>query len=392
MSIFSHTRKQSFSGKSIDTKETTDLLGKGMLSQEDAFEVLSTQRDILYPFELLEIQQEYSLLGRSIDFFIQANLEGKRYYFFAEYKSSTGHGQIERAVESAKALNLKNVPEDLFSEKPIHLIIVPYLPEEKIRFLAERSINAIDLCGNGVIRIPPSVYISKIGNDNKYPTSRPLKNPFSGKSAFVPRTLLTKRSFHSITSIQEEVFALGGDLSLGTVSKALSTLEEMFLISKKDKGVQLLQPDLLLQKLSQHNQTKPAKIIKGKVNETNLDKIAQKIFQLSKEQDVRSALLWLGMINPYAAIARPESIVAYTNSTSLVEALELDTHSKFPNVELRISKDPMVFFDRRTWLDGFMMLSPVQTFLELMRGGKREKEIAEQVKTYILDQLKEGEK
>ena len=59
---------------------------------------------------------------------------------------------------------------------------------------------------------------------------------------------------------------------------------------------------------------------------------------------------------------------------------DLEETSRFPNVELLETDEDFVYFDARDNLAA----SPVQTYLELMRGDKREQETAEQVRKAIL--------
>ncbi len=56
---------------------------------------------------------------------------------------------------------------------------------------------------------------------------------------------------------------------------------------------------------------------------------------------------------------------------------------RFANAKFMETKEESVYFDRRPRL----MASPVQTYLELATGEKREKETAEQVRRFILSQL-----
>jgi hypothetical protein len=59
---------------------------------------------------------------------------------------------------------------------------------------------------------------------------------------------------------------------------------------------------------------------------------------------------------------------------------QLEETSRFPNVEFLECDEDFVYFDARDNLAA----SPVQTYLELMRGDKREQETAEQVREAIL--------
>ena len=55
--------------------------------------------------------------------------------------------------------------------------------------------------------------------------------------------------------------------------------------------------------------------------------------------------------------------------------------SRFANVQLRETRDNFVYFDQREDL----LASPIQVYLDLMTGDKRDQETAEQVRRIIMD-------
>ena len=63
---------------------------------------------------------------------------------------------------------------------------------------------------------------------------------------------------------------------------------------------------------------------------------------------------------------------------------DLEETSRFANIELLETDENFVYFDARDDL----VASPVQTYLELMQGDKRERETAEQLRKTILQPLK----
>jgi hypothetical protein len=89
----------------------------------------------------------------------------------------------------------------------------------------------------------------------------------------------------------------------------------------------------------------------------------------------------------YAVMARePIQSLYWSNLESLLKRLgpDLEETSRFPNIELLETDDDFVYFDARDDLAA----SPVQTYLELMQGDKREQETAEQLRKAILQPLK----
>ena len=67
----------------------------------------------------------------------------------------------------------------------------------------------------------------------------------------------------------------------------------------------------------------------------------------------------------------------------LLERLSGSRSDRFPNLELLETEDETVYFDARQG-GNFWWASPVQVYLELMAGDKRDRETAEPVKSYFM--------
>ena len=65
---------------------------------------------------------------------------------------------------------------------------------------------------------------------------------------------------------------------------------------------------------------------------------------------------------------------------------ELNPIDRFPNLEILETDDETVYFDARKDRN-FWWASPVQVYLELMSGDKRDRETAEQVKSFIVNNI-----
>jgi hypothetical protein len=98
----------------------------------------------------------------------------------------------------------------------------------------------------------------------------------------------------------------------------------------------------------------------------------------------RSAAIGLSSVTRYPTMQRGELLSLYCPEAKRVQAAiggrETD---RFPNVELIETLEQPLYFDAREE-SGFYWASPVQTWLELMRGDKRDRETAEQVRESIL--------
>jgi len=71
-----------------------------------------------------------------------------------------------------------------------------------------------------------------------------------------------------------------------------------------------------------------------------------------------------------------------------LERLSGSRTDRFPNVELIETDDETVYFDARENTE-FWWASPVQVYLELMAGDKRDRETAEQVRSLILKDIEQ---
>ncbi len=69
---------------------------------------------------------------------------------------------------------------------------------------------------------------------------------------------------------------------------------------------------------------------------------------------------------------------------------EFEETSRFPNVEFLETDDPTVYFDRRE-TGPIPIISPLEAYLELSKGGKREQEAAEPLHADILARRYEKE-
>jgi hypothetical protein len=94
----------------------------------------------------------------------------------------------------------------------------------------------------------------------------------------------------------------------------------------------------------------------------------------------------------YSVLAREPVVAAYCSSApnNLLSALGLkfEVTDRFPNVDLTCTSEELPYFESIEQ-DGVDYASPVQTYLELMSGEKRQREAAIQVREYILRRVRE---
>jgi hypothetical protein len=265
------------------------------------------------------------------------------------------------------------------------LVVVPYLPEPRLRELQEQGVSGIDLCGNGVVSIPDEVLVYRTGKPNRFRWEAEIKNVFRGTSSLVPRVFLVKGEYPSVQDARREVLERGGNLVLGTVSKVCKALESLLLIDRRrEKGstareLRLIQPDKLLDLLAT-NYVPPVTsgTLRGKTKLTPEE--FRSAFERAKAKVVQTGF---GSVGSYAVMAKEPMGYFYTTDLASVRRALGDAFEptdRFANVTLTETKDETVYFDKRPGL----VASPVQTYLELVTGDKRSQETAEQVRRAIL--------
>lgn len=267
------------------------------------------------------------------------------------------------------------------------LVIVPYLPEPRLRELQQQGVSGIDLCGNGVVLVPEEVLVYRTGEPNRFRWDGEIKNVFRRASSLVPRAFLVKPCYNSVQDARREILDRGGNLVLSTVSKVCKTLEDLLLIERRRaKGsaareLRLIQPDRVLDLLARNYEPAVGGTLRGK---TKLSPEALR--DALVRAGVTAVQTGFGSVGSYAVMATEG--VQYFYATDLAAARRalgdtFEETERFANVTFTETREDAVYFDRRSEL----VASPIQTYLELATGDKRSQETAEQVRRAILGPL-----
>jgi hypothetical protein len=205
----------------------------------------------------------------------------------------------------------------------------------------------------------------------------------------VPRVFLLRPVFASPSEVLEMIRQRGGDIALSTVSKALKRMEEDLIVKREGREVSLLQPDTLLDKLREAYVPPQVDDIGAKL------KGPWKEFVRRQSADatwpLRMALSGASSADRWAVMGRADVPVLYCDSLPRFVAAwmsEGEEDSRFPDVNVRETVDPVAFFDVRRE-EGLPYASPVQTYLELAAGDKRDRETADEIRAKILAPLAE---
>lgn len=306
--------------------------------------------------------------------------ENKSYQFIVECKSQSSPKRTDEAIYQLKR-NLSVVKD---SENYNPLFIAPYLSEDRLERLLKEKVSGLDLSGNGLIYVPGKIFVYRSGAKNKFPSNAPIKNVFYGTSSLIGRVFLVKPEFGAVGEVLEEISERSGETTYPTVSKVLKSLEEDLIISRSGDTIRLIDGRRLLKNLSEnYRKPKIKQTVRGKA-----ENIENALGQMSENADKKDILFAVNEPQRYAAI--PSSATALKiyveNIKAVLDEVEFSETERFPNIELIETREPTVYFDRR-WIltENTYFTSPVQVYLELATGGKREQETAETIAEGILN-------
>lgn len=316
--------------------------------------------------------------NRRPDLAINFAWQDKELKFLADVRRQSSPKALTEAIRQIRLL-VKERVEISPRTKYFPLLIVPYLNPDAIDRLIAADVSGIDLSGNGVVIVPGEWFVYRTGSKNAYPSTVPIKNVFRGTSSLVARALLMRPCFSSVNEVYEEIKARGGAITLPTVSKALKALQEELLVGR-EKDIRLLDAKRLLEALEK-NYRRPftTRRLRGRFT----DKQANLARMVANATETNIPLV---AVDPtrYAVMPTGDQMIQfYTRSIdSVMHGVRLTETNRFPDIELCETEEPTVYFARR-WEDDLYWTSPLEVYLLLATGGKREHETAEQMRDDI---------
>ena len=316
------------------------------------------------------------------DLFINIKWESKIFRFIAEIKTVATPQLIQNAISQLR-FYLEVFKTREFNEQYYPIIVTPYLSQRQIDELIDQKISGIDLSGNMILIVPGELFVLKSGNPNKYPSDETIKNVYRWSSSIVARVFLSKPEYSTVNEIYEEIVSRGGTITLGTVSKVLKTVEGDFLISR-NSGIKLIDASTLLSKLVENYRPKESRRSLLKV--PDLDVFGQELTRNCEQNGVRFAISQPQRYTVFPTAGVPTKIFVEDLQNAL-KGISFEETERFANIDVMETSEPSYYFDRQL-VDGTYYTSKVQTYLDLMTGGKREKDAAEQVRSDILSSLK----
>ncbi len=318
------------------------------------------------------------------DAIVEARWQDERVLFAVECKAASTPKAFEETVRQATDL--------LRPRGCLPLIVLPYLRDSQLAELEQRGLSGVDLCGNGVVVAPGKFSVYRTGAKNQFPSYSPIKNVYRKNTSMVARALMAKPSYAAVQDLRDEINARNvlvarwgkTPMSPGTVSKALKGLEDDLIVDRRD-GVRILQADKLLDRLSE-SYVSPSVTNRVRMKiDCGPEELTRLIREKSDAAIAPVVATGLSSVPRYAVMQRDEILSVYCpRGDALLKQLPGKEDSRFPNFELLETEEQPVYFDAREE-KGFLWASPLQTYLELAAGDKRDRETAEQVRSYLLN-------
>jgi len=306
----------------------------------------------------------------------------RRWRFLAELKTTATPLAFEAALGAVRPAATKTQLNPM--------VVVPYLSAENLTRLEEAGVSGLDLCGNGVIAVPGEVLVVRTGQPNRFPRSEPIRNVYRGDSSLVGRVFLAKPIYRAVGQIVTAIQERGGSITFATVSKVLKTLQADLIVGRSSDQITLLQAGKLLDQLATNY--RPPKVVErwvGKVTVAERE-LPKALAEAARRIGSRLLLTGAASASRYSVLGREPVLVVYCTVAprEVLSAMgtKFEETDRFPNVDLTCTNDGPPYFESASQ-DGVEYASPVQAYLELMSGDKRQRETAEQVRQYVLTRV-----
>ncbi|WP_442510458.1 hypothetical protein SH528x_002080 [Novipirellula sp. SH528] len=341
--------------------------------------------DRLRPGELLltplVIRDAVPQYDRAIDALIEVSFaaDNATERFSVECKTRSTPEVFRKAIQQASdnARRLECHP----------LIFLPYLSPDRLTELEDLAVSGIDLCGNGIVYVPNHMCVVRTGHPNLYPDSRPVANPFRGRSAFVARTLMCKPQWDTLSDLTEaiEKQAQLKGLSLSQVSKAITAFVEEMLVIKEGNKIKLTDPIRMLDHLGKNWRRRPPRRHRSYRSLEGTPKLSE----LSSSGNLAWSLTGESSATRYCTIAQSGPLKVAVSDLKLAESLLSLTPESVPSfadIVLNETKDDEYFFANERDKEGIRYASRIQTWLELNDGDARQRETAKDLYQAIINE------
>jgi hypothetical protein len=318
----------------------------------------------------LRVGPDQSDMG--IDVTVRVDISGEPHLLVCEVKQSGQPRYVRDAIYQLQSYIAR-------VKQPVTpILIAPYLSPDSRKLCRENGISFLDFEGNARLAFG-TVFMDRRVSDKPITERREFKSLFTPKSAQVLRVLLRdpKRTWRVMD------LAEAAKVSLGHVSNVRTALLDREWAQVVPEGLRLSSPDALLDAWKS-SYVLPIEQLRfyTTLHGSAFDNSVRELFN-AIPQKAHVALASYSAAHWIAPYARTGTQFFYADRTGvglLQKALELSSTAKGENVIVFRPKDEGIFSDLVEPVPGLRCTSPVQTYLDLSKGGQRGEEAAEHLR------------
>lgn len=288
------------------------------------------------------------------------------YRFILKAKQSGQPRYVREAVN--ELLLLRNKDPEQYG-----IIVAPFISIKAAKICEDAEIGHLDLSGNCSLAFN-NIFISRIGQPNKFSKKRELASIYSPKSERILRVLLT----YPYQPWRTVELAEKARVSIGLISYVKKQLGDREWIKTGDEGFSLHQPEALLEEWSRNYSYKKNAIIDCYTlfSQVDLEKAIREVS--SRNSQVSIALTGFSAANYYAPMVRNQRSMIYLSDVndSIIQQLNLKPVISGANVSLLKPYDDGVFLEMQE-VNNVFTVSPIQAYLDLKKYRGRGEEAAD---------------
>jgi hypothetical protein len=307
-----------------------------------------------------------------IDLLARVKTGGNEYFLVGEVKQSGQPRFAREAINQLKA-HLSRSKRD-----EIPVFIAPFLTTATQEMCRAEGVGYLDFGGNAFLSFGP-VYIERSTGSKPEAKSREFRSLFKPRSAEVLRVLLRNPSRSwKLSELAEE-----SGVSIGHVSNVRNALADREWIADQASGIKLASPNSLLDAWRDSYQIPAAQDLKfyTSLHGAGWQKSLREYFENESNDHVAlasfSAAQWIA---PYARNATNFLYADADAIPRLERTFQLTKPAMGENVIIWVPSDDGVFTDSFAFDEAIRCTSPLQTYLDLTKGGDRGLEAAEHLR------------
>jgi len=299
--------------------------------------------------------------------------------FAVVYKSRGNAVEMEAAVRWVKGAVENSV------DKPIPLVVVPFIGEAGKKICEDAGVCWLDLSGNAHL-VAPGLRVSVQGQPNRYKRPGRPRTVFAPKSSRIARQLLIEPG----REFTQRELAKAVDMDEGFTSRIVRQMEQQEMVVRSaGGGLKARDPRALLEAWREVYDFSRHQIIRGHIAARSGDEVLQRISSQLRHDGLQHAVTGLAgawLLNQFAGFRLVAIYVANLPSVEVQQAMGFREESRGENVWLVVPNDSGVF-DGAAERDGVWCAHPVQVYLDLKDHPERSAEAAEVLRKTLFNSV-----